>query len=145
MWPLQTPNLRRDTYLVVVKLAELMACETERLLASEKLTGPQYNILRILRGAKNEALSCGVVAQRMLTPVPDLTRVLDKLEKRGFVERHRDAADRRVVRVRLTLPGGRLVDRLDDPVRELHEKQLSMLTDRQAEQLLKLCQMATAR
>ena len=138
-------HLRQNTYLAVVKLAELMACETERLLAADKLTGPQYNILRILRGAKGEALHCGEVGRRMLTPVPDLTRVLDKLEKRGFVERHRDAADRRVVRVSLTPAGGRLVNKLDIPVEQLHENQLSMLTDRQVEQLLKLCKAAVAR
>ncbi len=135
------PNIRREAYLAIVRLADLLACETDRLLAAEKLTGPQYNILRILRGAKGDPLPCGEIASRMLTPVPDLTRVLDKLEKRSLVRRQRDTADRRVVRVRLTPSGLALVAKLDRPIDQLHERQLSMLSDRQAGLL---CRMADA-
>lgn len=145
MPPASARNLRRDTFLAVIRLADLLACESSRLLAPEGLTGPQYNILRILRGAKGEALPCGVVGQRMLTPVPDLTRVLDKLESRALVERHRDAEDRRVVRLRITDAGLKLLEKLDRPMDELHERQLSGLSDRQTEQLRKLADLAQQR
>lgn len=145
MPPSPTAKLRRDTFLAVVRLADLLACESSRLLAPEGLTGPQYNILRILRGAKGEALPCGTIGARMLTPVPDLTRVLDKLESRALVERRRDAEDRRVVRVRITDAGLRLLEKLDKPMDDLHERQLAGLSDKQAEQLRKLAELAEKR
>lgn len=145
MPPSPVRSLRHETFLAVIRLADLLACESSRVLAPEGLTGPQYNILRILRGAKGEALPCGVVGQRMLTPVPDLTRVLDKLETRALVERRRDTDDRRVVRVRITDAGMKLLEKLDRPIEELHERQLSTLSDRQVEQLRKLAETAQKR
>src|SRR5690606_9515944 len=133
-----TDKTRRDTVLAVIRLGDRLAWEINRLLNEEKLTHPQYNVLRILRGNKGEPLSCGVLSQRLLTPVPDLTRVLDRLENRGLVERQRGTDDRRVVRVSITTEGLALLQRLDPRIDDLHGGQLNGLTERQVEDLRRL-------
>jgi DNA-binding MarR family transcriptional regulator len=102
------------------------------------LTFPQYNVLRILRGARPEALSCGAISQRMLNRDSDLTRLLDKLDERGLVKRVRDAQDRRMVTTAITDAGLQLLRRLDDPVERVHRNQLKHMTPKQLETLLEL-------
>ena len=80
------------------------------------LSAPQYNVLRILRGARGEDLSCHEVGERMIKRVPDVTRLLDRLEQRGLIERRRCEEDRRVVRTRITAAGLAVVDGLDAPL-----------------------------
>jgi DNA-binding MarR family transcriptional regulator len=80
------------------------------------MTRTQYDALRILRGSHPEALACSEVGERMVTPVPDVTRLLDRLEGRGWVERRRAAEDRRVVLVAITGAGLGLLERLDPQV-----------------------------
>lgn len=87
-----------------------------RFLKSQDLPHPQYNVLRILRGARPEALTCGEVAERMIVRDPDITRLLDRLDQRGFVTRTRDDDDRRVVRVTITAAGLAELERLDAAV-----------------------------
>src|SRR5690606_18124659 len=97
------------------------------------LTFPQYNVLRILRGARPEALSCGAISERMVTRDSDLTRLLDRLEERGLVRRIRNARDRRIVTVGITDPGLQLLRKLDGPVRRVHRDQLKHLAPAQLE------------
>lgn len=96
------------------------------LLKAEQLSPTQYNVLRILRGAL-EGLPCGEIGQRMITRDPDITRLLDRLEKRGLIARWRDVKDRRMVLARITPEGLKMLDRLDEPVQEGHRKQLGHL------------------
>src|ERR1019366_96672 len=83
-----------------------------------------YNVLRILRSVGESGLACGQIAGRMLTHDPDMTRLLDRLEKGGLIERFRDKADRRVVRSHITPAGRKLLEGLDEPVMALHQAQL---------------------
>jgi DNA-binding MarR family transcriptional regulator len=110
------------------------------LLKAEDLSPNQYNVLRILRGAP-EGLPCGEIAQRMITRDPDITRLLDRLEKRGLVARWHDTKDRRVVLARIAPPGLQLLGRLDEPLQEGHRKQLGHLG---RERLKALCQLLRA-
>jgi MarR family transcriptional regulator, organic hydroperoxide resistance regulator len=98
------------------------------VLRTADLTFPQYNVLRILRGAGPDPLSCGSIAQRMLNRDSDLTRLLDRLEERGLVRRGRESSDRRVVTARITKAGLDLLRRLDEPVRRVHQEQLQHMT-----------------
>lgn len=111
------------------------------LLKPEQLTPTQYNVLRILRGAPG-GLACGEVAERMINRDPDITRLLDRMEKAGLIERERPASDRRTVITRITEPGMDLLARLDRPVRELHRRQLGHLGEERLRQLQSLLQMA---
>jgi DNA-binding MarR family transcriptional regulator len=97
-----------------------------QVLKTEAVSATQYNVLRILRGAP-EGLTCGEVANRMITRDPDITRLFDRLEKRGLISRCREAKDRRMVLTRITPEGLALLARLDRPVQDAHRKQLGHL------------------
>ena len=111
------------------------------LLKAEGLSPTQYNVLRILRGAL-QGLPCGEVGQRMITRDPDITRLLDRLEKRGLIARWRDVTDRRMVLARITPEGLKTLDRLDEPVQEGHRKQLAHLGPARLKTLCELLRAA---
>lgn len=96
------------------------------VLKTEDLSSTQYNVLRILRGSP-DGLPCGEIANRMITRDPDVTRLLDRLEKRGLIARFRETKDRRIVMARIAPEGLKLLGRLDEPVQETHRKQLGHL------------------
>jgi DNA-binding MarR family transcriptional regulator len=83
-----------------------------------QLTPTQYNVLRILRGAGPEGVTCSQAAERMVTADPDITRLLDRLEARGLIVRERRPGDRRVVLSRITEEGLDLLKTIDRPLRE---------------------------
>ena len=122
----------------------LLRGEIEVLRVAD-LTFPQYNVLRILRGARPEALSCGTISQRMLTRDSDLTRLLDRLEERGLVRRIRDSRDRRMVTAVITEPGLQLLRRLDGPIGLVHREQLQHLSRKQLETLRALAEAVRER
>jgi DNA-binding MarR family transcriptional regulator len=97
-----------------------------QVLKTEDLSATQYNVLRILRGSP-EGLPCGEIGSRMITRDPDITRLLDRLEKRELISRCRETKDRRMVMARITPEGLKLLARLDAPVQEVHRKQLGHL------------------
>jgi DNA-binding MarR family transcriptional regulator len=111
------------------------------ILKSEELSSTQYNVLRILRGAP-EGLPCGEIANRMITRDPDVTRLLDRLEKRGLISRCRENEDRRTVMGRITEKGLELLKRLDEPVLAAHRKQLGHLGRERLETLTELLRNA---
>ena len=106
--------------------ADLVRRAVDRTLEPYGVTPQQYNVLRILRGAP-EGLPCGEIASRMITRDPDITRLLDRLEKRELISRCRETKDRRTVIARITPEGLALLARLDGPVQAAHRKQLGHL------------------
>jgi DNA-binding MarR family transcriptional regulator len=112
-----------------------------RVLRSEDVSPTQYNVLRILRGAP-EGLPCGEVASRMITRDPDITRLLDRLEKRELISRCRETKDRRTVMARITPEGLKLLARLDEPVQAAHRKQLGHLGQGRLRALTELLRVA---
>jgi DNA-binding MarR family transcriptional regulator len=109
--------------VVLQKAADSLAQDAEQLFKPQGLTGTQYNVLRILRGAEPDGLPCSGIAERMISHDPDMTRLLDRMEKRGLITRKRQSNDRRVVKARITSAGLSLLRDLDRPVRELHKRQ----------------------
>ena len=95
---------------------QLMQPWAAHLRETADLSPVQYNVLRILRGAGTQGLSAGEVGERLITRSPDVTRLIDRLEKRGLVERHPDVSDRRAVRIFLTADGLDLLRQLDPNV-----------------------------
>ena len=112
--------------LDLVRTADLLTRGFIEVLKDDDLSSTQYNVLRILRGSP-EGLPCGEIAGRMITRDPDVTRLLDRMEKRGLIARARQSRDRRLVLARITPEGLKLVDRLDRPVQKMHRKQLGHL------------------
>src|ERR1700720_1696813 len=112
-----------ETFLDLLRTTDMLSRGLFRVLKTGGLSATQYNVLRILRGAP-EGLACGEIASRMITRDPDITRLLDRLEKRGLISRRRESTDRRTVMARITPEGLALLNRLDEPVRATHRKQL---------------------
>jgi DNA-binding MarR family transcriptional regulator len=114
------PSLEAEVFLALQLAANRVLDPWARHLKAEGLTHGQYNVLRILRGARPGALHCGEIAERMITRDPDITRLLDRLDRRGLVERQRDGADRRAVRTRISPAGLKLLEQLEIPSAMVH-------------------------
>jgi DNA-binding MarR family transcriptional regulator len=135
--PKRTPQdaLEARVFVSLLRTADALARGAEDLLKPYSLSGTQYNILRILRGAGENGLACREVGGKLISRDPDITRLLDRMEARGLIARARETQDRRVVKTRITAEGLRLLDELDKPVHELHRRQLRHLPARQLRQL----------
>ena len=110
----------------LLRTVDILTRSAFGVLKAEDLSSTQYNVLRILRGAP-QGLPCGEIAGRMITRDPDVTRLLDRMEKRGLISRARDSRDRRMVLARISAEGLKLVNRLDEPVQQMHRKLLGHL------------------
>jgi DNA-binding MarR family transcriptional regulator len=121
------PGSREEAAFVDLwRTCDLLSRGFAPLLKSEDISATQYNVLRILRGSP-QGLPCGEIASRMITRDPDVTRLLDRMEKRGLISRSRDTKDRRTVIGKITPEGLKLLARLDEPIQEIHRKQLGHL------------------
>ena len=130
--------LEDRAFIGLQKTADALGQQAEQLLKVNGLTGAQYNVLRILRGAEPDGLACSDVAGRMISHDPDMTRLLDRMEKRSLITRQRQKDDRRVVKTRITSAGLDLLRRLDQPVRELHKSQFRHLPAARLKALVEL-------
>ena len=116
-----------EAFLNIQRTAELHIGQLTQLLRPHGLSHAQYNVLRILRGAGEEGLPCGEIANRMISRDPDITRLIDRMEQRGWVSRSRSAQDRRVVTVTAMPAALDVLSNLDEPVQELHRSQFALL------------------
>lgn len=133
-----------EAHLSVLRTAEVLARGVVELLRPYGLTTTQYNVLRILRGGPAEGLPCSAIGERMVTHESDMTRLLDRLQKLGWVVRERDTVDRRVVLSRITDEGRELLARLDGPVAEFHRHRLTGMDDAEVAQLIALLERVRA-
>lgn len=102
----------------------------------------QYNALRILRGAEPDGLCRNEVRDRLLAPVPDATRLLDRLIAAGYAQKEVNPNDKRYVTAKITSEGLALLAKMDEPVLEMHRKQLNNLSQSELEQLASLLKSA---
>lgn len=114
-------------FVGLLQIADAISQEAEQLLKAAGLTGAQYNVLRILRGAEPQGLACRGIGDRMISHDPDMTRLLDRMEKRRLITRERQTDDRRVVKTRITPQALSLLKTLDQPVHDLHKRQFRHL------------------
>ena len=128
-------------FLELCRTTDLLSRRLEFLLKAEDLSSNQYNVLRILRGSP-DGLPCGEIGNRMITRDPDITRLLDRLEKRELISRCRESKDRRMVMARITPEGLKLLARMDEPVRAMHRSQLGHLGRERLRALTELLQIS---
>jgi DNA-binding MarR family transcriptional regulator len=98
-------RLGEQAVIAVLRVANRITLELTALLKPHGLTPSQYNALRILRGVGESGLTCRELGERMLTRDPDITRLIDRLERAGLATRLRETGDRRVVTTRITRRG----------------------------------------
>jgi len=135
-------SLEQEVFLNILRTADLLDQGLEEVLKPFALTATQYNVLRILRGAGERGLACRELGERMLTHDPDVTRLLDRLERRGLIHRRREVQDRRVITTRITPDGMTLLNQLDTAVTELHRHQLGHLGEEPLRTLIELLEGA---
>ena len=128
-------------HLEMMRTMEALSHRFAQVLKAEDLSSTQYNVLRILRGAP-EGLPCGEIGNRMVTRDSDITRLLDRLEKRSLVSRCRESKDRRTVWTRITPEGLELLARLDEPMRAAHLELLGHLGAKRLNLLADLLRLA---
>ena len=122
----ETPQLL--AFDLLLRTASELDQQVTQALRPAEVTPAQYNVLRILRNAGTAGLACSDVAARLVRHDPDVTRLLDRLEARGFVQRARDADDRRVVIARITPDGRGVLDKLGASIAALHARQFEHLS-----------------
>jgi len=127
-------NLQRTAYALRLQLDEI--------LKAYGLTGTQYNVLRILRGAGGDGLPCSEIGDRMVTNDPDITRLLERLQKAGLISKQRAEEDKRVVVTKITDEGLKLLEDLDTPIRDNNVRSLGHLGPEMLEQLNALLVLA---
>jgi DNA-binding MarR family transcriptional regulator len=124
-----------EAFLNIQRTAQTLAARMAEALKPWDLSPTQYNALRILRGAGKQGLACSEIGARMVTADSDITRLLDRLAKKGLVERARGAKDRRVVVARATPKAQRLLAELDGPVTQFVRGAMQGLSARELRQL----------
>lgn len=139
-----TPCPEEALFVELVRTSDRLSRAPAQLLREYRLSPAPYNVLRILRGSP-DGLLCGEIATRMVTREPDITRLLDRLEKRGLLHRCREDADRRRVLVRITDDGLALLSQLDGPIQQLHRQQLGQLGPGRLRELTELLERACSR
>jgi DNA-binding MarR family transcriptional regulator len=125
-------------YVAMQRASERALSDFVPLLKSRGLSEPKYNVLRILRGAGERGLACQEIGRRMISRVPDVTRLIDRLEKLDLVVRERHESDRRQVIVKPTPAALQLLAELDAPVLEVHRAQFAVLSMAELEELERL-------
>lgn len=114
--------IEEEVYLNLLRTGDALSQNVERLLKASGISGTQYNVLRILRGARPNGLTCGETGARMVKHDPDITRLMDRLEKRRLITRARDTRDRRVVVASITERGLKILAELERPMMELQHR-----------------------
>jgi len=134
--PFRSPS--QEAAIGLMRTADQVRRYFASVLAPEGITLAQYNVLRVLRGAGPEGLPTLEVAGRLIEQTPGITRLLDRLDARGWVRRERCPSDRRQVLCYITKSGSELLARLDAAMDEADEEALSALSRREQRQLIQL-------
>lgn len=129
-------SVSEELALNIFRTSDHMMSQITELLKPASLTVTQYNALRILRGAKETGHMCSEVGARMITKESDVTRLLDRLEARGLIERERPSDNRRVVIAKITKEGLDLIAPLDEPLSALHLEMVNGLSEQEQAELI---------
>ncbi len=140
--PRRFDSPQQECYLNLWRTYDRLRMLEDELFLRHDLTAQQYNALRLLRAEHPAALPTLVLAGKLVSHAPDITRLVDRLEERGLVARRRMADNRRVVQIAITDAGLALLKQLDQPVRDCHQKQLGHLSNLQLQSLIDLLRVA---
>jgi DNA-binding MarR family transcriptional regulator len=130
------PSKEQEAAVTLMRTADVLRRVVGSAIERRGITIQQYNVLRILRGAGGEGLPTLEIAQRMIEQTPGITRLIDRLETKGLVERERRSHDRRCVYCRITSLGAALLADLDEPVRAATDAAFHGVTKKDLAQLV---------
>jgi DNA-binding MarR family transcriptional regulator len=106
------------------------------------VTSTQYNVLRILRGAQPNGLTCSAIGNRMITAEPDITRLLARLKALKLIRQQRDKHDRRVVWTHISAAGLDLLCEMDPVILKTPPELLGHLSGSELTELIRLLELA---
>lgn len=132
----------QQAYLHLIRTAEVLSSGVVDLLASHGLSGKQYNALRAVRRGGADGATVSTIGEQMTDPRADVTRLLDRLDRDGLIQRTHDQQDRRVVRVLITDAGRQVLAAIDEPIVDLHRAQFEHLQASEVETLIDLLKKA---
>jgi DNA-binding MarR family transcriptional regulator len=135
-------SLEQETFLNLQRTADALSRRVAAVLKPLGLSPTQFNVLRILRGAGPQGLPCGEIGERMVTRDPDITRLLDRMEKSGLIERGRESKDRRVITTRISKEGLQRLAEFDEQYPKLERHMLGHLGERKLKALCELLEEA---
>ena len=133
---------QEEALLTILRSADCLHRAFQQRLKPFGLTATQYNVLRILRGTQSKGLTCSSIGSMMITPEPDITRLLTRMKARKLVSQQRDKNDGRVVRTHLTVQGTELLQKLDGVVEQAPRELLGELTCGEVNELIRLLSKA---
>jgi DNA-binding MarR family transcriptional regulator len=131
-------SVEEEAILSIARTAALREHAGAEALKPFDLTITQYNVLRILRGAGDAGLCRNEVGERLVTQVPDVTRLLDRMETGGLINRRRNGEDRRFVATYITDKGLKLLEKIDRELPAMHARQLGHLSQKRLRELIDL-------
>lgn len=137
-------SVEEEAILSIARTAAVLEHAGAEALKPFKLTITQYNVLRILRGAGDAGLCRNEVGERLVTKVPDVTRLLDRMEAAGLIVRQRAGEDRRYVATRITEKGLKLLDKIDRELPAMHGRQLGHVGQKRLRELIALLEEVRA-
>jgi DNA-binding MarR family transcriptional regulator len=135
-------SLQQEVFLGLWRTYDRLRALEDELFSQYELTPQQYNALRLLRSEHPQKLQTLDLAARLVSRAPDITRLLDKLEQRGLIERDRPANNRRVVQIGITAAGIALLREVQEPLHECHLRQLGHMSQRNLQRLTELLRTA---
>lgn len=135
-------GLEEEALINLMRTADQLQREMQHRLKPTGLTLTQFNVLRILRAARPAGLTCSAVGQRMITPEPDVTRLLNRLKSQGLVDQERDSADRRVVWSHITPQGLKELAKLDSLIDRAPREILGHLNREELHSLIRILKKA---
>lgn len=132
----------RSVLMALIQAEEALSRPFHELFRDRDLTGPRFNVLRILLQGPKQGVRCGEIGEQLIHAVPDVTRLVDRMERDGLVVRHRDAEDRRRVYIRITPAGRKLCRGTYPQLNHLHRELLAHMSEKEQQQLNKLLRKA---
>ena len=135
-------SLEQETYLNLWQTYDRLKLLEDEVFGTVGLSAQQYNTLRLLRSVHPDAMPTLTLGGRLISRAPDMTRLLDRLEKRGLLSRERRPENRRVVAVRITSAGTKLLEEIHRSVQECHQRQLGHMSKTQLQELTELLKQA---
>ena len=138
-------SLKEEAHLSIQRTAALLEHAFESALKPQRITATQYNVLRILRGSEPDGLCRNEIGVRLVRQVPDVTRLLDRLQEAKLIARTRGGEDRRFVLTRITRAGLKLLARVEQRIDDIHDEQLGHMDEPQLRKLISLLEVVRAR
>lgn len=137
----QFRSAAQEATISILRTADIVRRRLSSVIEPRGITFQQYNVLRILRGSGGKPLPTVEIGERLIEQAPGVTRLLDRLESKGFVSRERAAEDRRLVYTWITDSGLRLLAELDEPVDRADDEAVGSLTREQMQQLINILEL----